>query len=258
MTKREILLRYMNDLFTEITSFGKNCFQVQIGRGDLALHQVAFINVSLLGGDNEHLNYVCGTASTCNGRNCRRCMSNRTYRFVVNADECKPRVDNDHEVLSYRRKTLKTKQLLKVASGGNYVKSANEKDLIALGKNLSITKLGVNVLYSRFWYANYRGLPGLHSSCPPDWLHTIIKGAVEKTLAASLLIVEYFSHFDISVIYGGKRCLPWKYNKSILDHRSKFFPIHLFYDKFCRYVTIDTNNILISKNLILICMISVL
>ena len=58
MTKREILLRYMNDLFTEITSFGKNCFQVQIGRGDLALHQVAFINVSLLGGDNEHLNYV--------------------------------------------------------------------------------------------------------------------------------------------------------------------------------------------------------
>jgi len=247
----------MNDLFTEITSFGKNCFQVQIGRGDLALHQVAFINVSLLGGDNEHLNYVCGTASTCNGRNCRRCMSNRTYRFVVNADECKPRVDNDHEVLSYRRKTLKSKQLLKVASGGNYVKSANEKDLIALGKNLSITKLGVNVLYSRFWYANYRGLPGLHSSCPPDWLHTIIKGAVEQTLAASLLIVEYFSHFDISVIYGGKRCLPWKYNKSILDHRSKFFPIHLFYDKFCRYVTIDTNNILISKNLILICMISV-
>ena len=109
----------MNDLFTEITSFGKNCFQVQIGRGDLALHQVAFINVSLLGGDNEHLNYVCGTASTCNGRNCRRCMSNRTYRFVVNADECKPRVDNDHEVLSYRRKTLKTKQLLKAASGGN-------------------------------------------------------------------------------------------------------------------------------------------
>jgi hypothetical protein len=88
-------------------------------------------------------------------------------------------------------------------------------------------------------------------------LHTIIKGAVEKTLAASLLIVEYFSHFDISVIYGGKRCLPWKFNKSILDHRSKFFPIHLFYDKFCRYVTIDTNNILISKNLILICMISV-
>ena len=155
-------------------------------------------------------------------------------------------------------KTLKTKQLLKVASGGNYVKSANEKDLIALGKNLSITKLGVNVLYSRFWYANYRGLPGLHASCPPDWLHTIIKGAVEKTLAASLLIVEYFSHFDISVIYGGKRCLPWKYNKSILDHRSKFFPIHLFFDKFCRYVVIDTNSILISNKLSMICMFSVI
>ena len=108
----------MNDLFAEITSFGKNCFQVQIGRGDLALHQVAFVNVSLLGGDNEHLNYVCGTASTCNGRNCRRCMSNRTYRFMVDADECKPRVDNEHEVLSFRRKTLKTKQLLKVACFG--------------------------------------------------------------------------------------------------------------------------------------------
>ena len=104
MTKREIVLRYMNDLFAEITSFGKNCFRVQIGRGDAALRKVAFINVSLLGGDNEHLNYVCGTASTCAGRNCRRCMSNRTYRFMLEEEESAIRVDNDHEVLSHRRK----------------------------------------------------------------------------------------------------------------------------------------------------------
>ena len=48
----------MNDLFKDVTSFGKNCFRVQIGRGDNALSEVAFVSVSLLGGDNEHLNYV--------------------------------------------------------------------------------------------------------------------------------------------------------------------------------------------------------
>ena len=234
MTKREIVLRYMNDLFAEITSFGKNCFRVQIGRGDAALHKVAFINVSLLGGDNEHLNYVCGTASTCAGRNCRRCMSNRTYRFMLEEEESAIRVDNDHEVLSHRRKMLKTRQLLKVAAGQSYRKSTQEHDLVALGKNLKITKLGFNPLYSRFWYANYRGLAGLHASCPPDWLHTIIKGCVEKTLSGTLLLVELFSKFDYSDIAGGSRCLPWKYNKSILDHRSRFFPIHLFSERFCR------------------------
>jgi hypothetical protein len=129
---------------------------------------------------------------------------------------------------------MKTKQLMKVARGGNYIKSANEKELVEMGKDLSVTKLGVNPLYSRFWYANYRGLPGLHASVPPDWLHTVIKGAVEKTLAAALLLVEFFSKFDVSFITGGKRCLPWKFNKSILDHRSRFFPIHLFYNRFCR------------------------
>ena len=58
MTKRENILRYMNDLFKDVTSFGKNCFRVQIGRGDNALSEVAFVSVSLLGGDNEHLNYA--------------------------------------------------------------------------------------------------------------------------------------------------------------------------------------------------------
>ena len=200
MTKRENILRYMNDLFKDVTSFGKNCFRVQIGRGDNALSEVAFVSVSLLGGDNEHLSYVCGTSSTCKGRNCRRCMSNRTYRFVLERDECVVRNDNDHEVLSKRWKELRTRQLLRVAEGRNYVKTPNEKDLLALSDNLSITKVGLNVMYSRFWYWNYRGLPGLHASCHPDWLHTILKGAVEKTLSATLLLIEYFSKFDVSFI----------------------------------------------------------
>jgi len=236
MTKREMVLRYMNDLFTEMTSFGKNCFEVQIGRGPNSLKEIAFINVSLLGGDNEHLNYVCGTSSTCAGRNCRRCMSNRTYRFMVDEDECEIRNDNTHEVYAHRRKTLKTKQLLRIAAAKNYVKTDNEKDLVALGKNLKVTKLGQNPLYSRFWYANYRGLPGLHASSPPDWLHTVIKGMVEKTLGAALLLIEFFSKYDVSDIgVGAGRCLPWKYNKSILDNRVRHFPIHLFSERFCRF-----------------------
>ena len=155
MTKREVVLRYINDLFAEITSFGKNCFHVQIGRGDQSVREVAFLSVAMLGGDNEHLNYICGTSSNCVGRNCRRCMSNRTYRFMVDEDECTIRNDNDHEVLSYRRRALKIRQLSKIAGGRNYLKTANEKDLVALSKNLKVTKLGVNPLYSRFWYANF-------------------------------------------------------------------------------------------------------
>jgi hypothetical protein len=98
MTKRDNNIRFMTDLFKDLTDFGKNCFHVQIGRGEHAVQEVAFVNISLLGGDNEHLNYVCGTSSMCNGRNCRRCMSNRTYRFMVEPGECMTRKDNDHEV----------------------------------------------------------------------------------------------------------------------------------------------------------------
>jgi hypothetical protein len=239
VTKRENILRYMNDLFKDVTSFGKNCFRVQIGRGDNALSEVAFVSVSLLGGDNEHLNYVCGTSSTCKGRNCRRCMSNRTYRFVLERDECVVRNDNDHEVLSKRWKELRTRQLLRVAEGRNYVKTPNEKDLLALSDNLSITKVGLNVMYSRFWYWNYRGLPGLHASCHPDWLHTILKGAVEKTLSAILLLIEYFSKFDVSFIVTRRRrkrtkMYPWQNAKSVLDWRIRHFPIHLFHPRFAR------------------------
>jgi hypothetical protein len=240
MTKRDNNLRFMTDLFKDLTEFGKNCFHVQIGRGDHSAQEVAFVNISLLGGDNEHLNYVCGTSSMCNGRNCRRCMSNRTYRFMVEPGECMIRKDNDHEVLSKRLKELRTKQLLRVAGGRNYVKSIPEKDLVALSQNLGITKVGLNVMYSRFWYWNYRGLPGLHASCPPDWLHTILKGAVEKTLSAILILVEFFSKFDVSILMRRRRqrtrLYPWKNSKSVLDWRIRNFPIQLFNSRFCRYV----------------------
>ena len=232
----------MNDLFKDVTSFGQNCFNVQIGRGSKAIEAIAFFNVVLLGGDNEHLNYVCGTSSMCQGRNCRRCLSSRTYRFVMERDENKVRVDNDHEVLAKRRKEMRSRQLLTVAERRNYVKTDAEKDLIALAENLRITKIGNNPLYSRFWYANYRGLPGMHASCPPDWLHTILKGCVEKTVAAILLMVEFFSKFDISSLLSGRlrrlrpKCqLPWKGGKSLLDSRIRHFPIHLFHSRFCRY-----------------------
>jgi hypothetical protein len=232
----------MNDLFKEITSFGKNCFTIQIGRGPKAVKAIAFVSIALLGGDNEHLNYVCGTSSMCIGRNCRRCLSSRTYRFVMETDENQTRVDNDHEVLAKRRKEMRSRQLLTVANRRNYVKTDAERDLLALAENLRITKIGDNPLYSRFWYANYRGLLGMHASCPPDWLHTILKGCVEKTVAAILLLVEYFGKFDVSGLFTGrlrrlrpKRHLPWKSGKSILDHRIRHFPIHLFHKRFGRY-----------------------
>ena len=88
MTKLEFVLRYMSDLFTDITSFGKCCFQAKIKRGITALKEVAFVNLSLLEGDNKHLNYVSGTSSTCSDRNCRRCMSDRNFRFMVEDAKC--------------------------------------------------------------------------------------------------------------------------------------------------------------------------
>ena len=71
-----------------ITSFGKYCFQAKIGRGITALKEVAFVNLSLLEGDHEHLNYISGTSSTCSDRNCRRCMSDRTFRFMAEDEKC--------------------------------------------------------------------------------------------------------------------------------------------------------------------------
>jgi hypothetical protein len=34
----------MNDLFKDVTSFGQNCFNVQIGRGSKAVEAIAFFN----------------------------------------------------------------------------------------------------------------------------------------------------------------------------------------------------------------------
>ena len=58
-------------------------------RGITALKEVAFVNLSLLEGDHEHLNYISGTSSTCSYRNCRRCMSDRTFRFMAEDEKCK-------------------------------------------------------------------------------------------------------------------------------------------------------------------------
>ena len=40
ITKRENNLRFMNDLFKDVTSFGQNCFNVQIGRGSKAIEAI--------------------------------------------------------------------------------------------------------------------------------------------------------------------------------------------------------------------------
>jgi hypothetical protein len=58
---------------------------------------------------------------------------------------------------------MRSRQLLTVANRRNYVKTDAERDLLALAENLRITKIGDNPLYSRFWYANYRGLLGMHA-----------------------------------------------------------------------------------------------
>ena len=87
MTKLEFVLRYMR-FVRHITSFGKYCFQAKIGRSITALKEVAFVNLSLLEGDHEHLNYISGTSLTCSDRNCRRCMSDHTFRFMVEDEKC--------------------------------------------------------------------------------------------------------------------------------------------------------------------------
>ena len=78
------------------------------------------------------------------------CQIELTVSWSTKTKQCTIRNDNDHEVLSYRRRALKIRQLSKIAGGRNYLKTANEKDLVALSKNLKVTKLGVNPLYSRF------------------------------------------------------------------------------------------------------------
>ena len=79
---------FMCDLFVDITSFEKYCFQAKIGRGITVLKEVAFVNLSLLECFHEHLIYVSGTSSTCSDMNCRRCMSDRTFRFMVEDEKC--------------------------------------------------------------------------------------------------------------------------------------------------------------------------
>lgn len=75
--KRQNSLNLIVDLFKEVTELGRNCFRVQIGRGEKAFEAVVFINVCHLGGDNEQSDYTCGCHNASKLRNCRCCVSNR-------------------------------------------------------------------------------------------------------------------------------------------------------------------------------------
>ena len=91
-------------------------------------------------------------------------------------------------------------------------------------------KWGGNPCYSLFYYWNYRGLFGLHQSVYPDWLHTVLKGMVEKVLSWVLIIMHVFKNVTVnrfqSKVRAGNQA-PWSDNMAILDYRIQHFPTHV-------------------------------
>ena len=103
----------------------------------------------------------------------------------------------------------------------------SEKDLVSNMKNYGL-KWGSNPCYSLFYYWNYRGLFGMHQSVFPDWLHTVLKGMVEKVLSWVLIILHVFKNVIVKKYSTNRHlCAPWKDNMSTLDYRIQHFPTHV-------------------------------
>jgi len=193
-TKMKILRDYLADMLTTVGGFGKNCFRVQIGRGNYCVTVNALIHICHFGGDGKWLDGLCGCYHS-RGSFCRICLERRRGMFTKPTKVAKKRVDDQMEKLSYDFQELQKKIVGTHMRGGRfgmrkrYVKTG--ADILTEQAAIKFSlDAGDNRLYELFYYANIRGIGnGFHGSCWPDMLHVVLKGIVEKNLSFSLALV---------------------------------------------------------------------
>ena len=69
--QRKNMLEFIYDAFKEVTQLGRNCFKVQVGKSEDAFQTYVMINVLILSGDGQYLDWLCGTSLKRKFMQCR-------------------------------------------------------------------------------------------------------------------------------------------------------------------------------------------
>ena len=217
------MLKFIHDVISPVTQFGKNGFLAQIGRGANAQIKFLKVHVVNIGGDGQFLDDLAGCHCARKIRNCRLCKDTATSRIVIaGKDSIRYRDDNEHELLVKRAGQLANLKFLAAAQGRRYALDEAQEKVESRIATLSL-RGGRNPLYRLYYYFNAKKITSLHRSLHPDRLHVILKGIVEKTIAWTLSIVHNLGYIDPE----------YKDSMKKLDRRVSTFPDFQTYE-FCR------------------------
>ena len=217
------MLKFIHDVISPVTQFGKNGFLAQIGRGANAQIKFLKVHVVNIGGDGQFLDALAGCHCARKIRNCRLCKDTATSRIVIaSKDSIRYRDDNEHELLVKRAGQLASLKFLAAAQGRRCALDEAQEQVESRIATL-LLRGGRNPLYRLYYYFNAKNITSFHRSLHPDRLHVILKGIVEKTIAWTLSIVHNLGYIDPAYKDSMKR----------LDRRVSTFPDFQTYE-FCR------------------------
>ena len=200
--KRKVMLDFIYQAFESITKLGENCFEVLIGRGTSQVRCVAFIHVLLISGDGQFLDSISGTGARRKHMQCRLCTTRCLYALDEPEGGYTFRDDFEHAFVCAQLEDVflrRWKWFIETqgSQGKFYRLSIDDKKWLQLGDKYGIVE-GRNSLYKLFGYWRGRGITSFHKSLPPDFLHVIEKGLLEKTFMWSLVIVLLIQELSIN------------------------------------------------------------
>ena len=188
--QRKNMLQFIYDAFKEVTKLGSNCFKVQVGKSRHAFQRYVMVNVLILSGDGQFLDWLCGTSLRRKFMQCRSCQSSNMSRFIQDSGHNKWRDDNQMAGIAKHAEGAYMRRWLHYLNGGSlrYNTPPEDQEWINEAKRFGVTA-GTNPLYKFFTYWRGRGITSLHRSVYPDYLHVIEKGLIEKTISWTLMII---------------------------------------------------------------------
>ena len=222
-TKRKAMMEFIFSVFDPVTKLGENCFEVLIGQGADQIKRIAFFHVLLISGDGMFLDGIAGTGMRRLGMQCRLCTTRKMYGLTEPVGGYVYRDDFEHAWIVAQLEEVYVKRwcwfVNKGAEEGSLYKySLQDKEFLKLGKQFGLVE-GRNCLYKFFGYWRGRGISSLHQAIPPDFLHVIEKGFLEKTIQWSLVVVGL-----VEEISRKSRLENYTEGNSLLDARIISFP----------------------------------
>jgi len=171
--QRKNMLQFIYDSFKEVTRLGSNCFKVQIGKSRNAFQRYVMVNVLILSGDGQYLDWLCGTSLRRKSMQCRSCQSSSMSRFIQDNAQNKWRDDNHMAAIGKHTEAVYMRRWQHYLNGGSLRYCTPPEDIhwINEAKRFGITP-GINPLYKFFTYWHGTGITSLHRSVYPDYACT--------------------------------------------------------------------------------------